>query len=59
MIAYKSIKELMKYKNNKITSIVSLAIFIIFIMGITEAYSFNSYMYLFILGYNIGNLIKE
>lgn len=59
VIIYKSFKELYIYRDNNISKILSITIFIFSIMMLTEAYSYEYFMYLFVLCYNIKYLIKS
>ena len=57
-IYYIAIKELYKFKNNKISKIFSIFIFAYSIMMLTEAYSFENIFIFLTIGYNIKYFIK-
>lgn len=49
---------LYKIKDNKIESIISIAIFIVYIMMIAEVYNFSIIIILLLIGYNIEKIIN-
>lgn len=59
IIIYKSLKELYKYRSYKIAKFISIVIFVYFIMMLTEAYSYELIIFIFIFCYNVKNLIHE
>ncbi len=58
-IIYECLKELYKYRNHKITKIISIIIFAYFIMMLTEAYPYDFIIFIFIFCYNVKFLIKK
>jgi O-antigen ligase len=58
-IIINSIIELFKYRSNRISQIISIVLFSYFIMMITEAYSFDNIIYLFVIGYNVKVFINN
>lgn len=52
-IYYLSMKELNKFKESKISKIISISIFAYSIMMLTEAYSFENIFTFLVIGYNI------
>lgn len=59
LIIYKSLKELYKYRNHKIAKFISIVVFAYFIMMLTEAYSYELIIFIFVFCYNVKYLIKE
>ena len=53
------VKKKLSLYNNKISSMISLCIFIILIMMLMEYYSINNYLIVFLLGYNISYLVGD
>ena len=51
------IKKLYNYKSTKIGKFLSYSLFTFFIMTLTEAYSYEYFMYLFVLFYNVDKLL--
>lgn len=54
-----SIKELYKYKKNKVSNFISIVMCAYFIMMLTEAYSFEYTMFLFVFCYNVKYLVRK
>ena len=59
LIAFTSFKELYKYKKHDVSKILSVTMFVFLVMMLTEAYSYEYFMYLFVLCYNSKYLIKN
>lgn len=58
MIIYMSFKEVWKYKKEKVAIFISIIIFSYLIMMISEAYSLEYIIYLFVICYNIKQFIN-
>lgn len=58
-IAFLSFKKLYLYKNEIIAQFLSVCMFAMMVIMITEAYSFEFFMYLFVINYNVKCLIKS
>lgn len=59
IVMYKSFKELYHYRNFKIAKFIAIIIFSYCIMMLTEFYLFDTYMFIFVFGYNIKYLLKD
>lgn len=58
-IMIKSFKEIYKYRNNVVGKFISVIMLSYLIMMLTEFYSLDMCMYLFVLCFNIKYLVKE
>ena len=58
LIVYESIKSLNKYKSYKLSKFLILSLFILLIMMLTEAYAYNTFIYICVLCSNF-NYIEE
>ncbi len=59
ILMIKSFKEIYKYKNNIIAKFISIVIFSYLIMMLTEFYSLDMCMFLFVICFNIKYLVKD
>lgn len=58
IIVFSCTKKLYKFKDYNISKTLSICLFSILIMMITEAYVFNNFLYLFVIFYNIDVFVK-
>lgn len=59
MMAWNSLKKLLKYKDNKIARFISITMLVWFVMMLTEAYNLEYFLYFFIVSDCIESLIKN
>lgn len=58
IIIVNSIKEVLKYKETKIAKFISIILFAYMIMMLTEVYSYEYFMFLFVICYNIKYILQ-
>lgn len=59
LITIKSLKKLKVNSGDSLSKFLAFSMFIFFVMTITEAYSYDCFLYLFVLCSNISLIIKE
>ena len=57
IIMFLSFFELYKYRKENISKCLSFSFFVLMIMMLTEAYSFQYFIYLFVFAYNVKHII--